>query len=73
MQFLNGDLVACLDEGVVVCLDNNNKDYFYLDIRHNLDEYFEIFSSHTPWNSLLKNLGTPMYITPWIYEERWLV
>ena len=37
MEFLNGDLVACLDEGVVVCLDNNNKDYFYVDIRHNLD------------------------------------
>ena len=28
MAFLDNDVVACFYEGVVACLDKNNKDYF---------------------------------------------
>ena len=33
-------LVSCLDEGVLVCLDDNNKDNFYVCIRDILDDYY---------------------------------
>ena len=49
ISFLNKGVVACLDEGVVACLDNNsNKDGFYVDIIHILDECFECFLFTNP-------------------------
>ena len=41
-------MASCLDEGVVACLDNNNKDNFDVDIEHSLGDYFGYFSFHTP-------------------------
>ena len=57
VEFLDGSAVTCLDDCVVALLDNNTKDYYYVDIRHSLDDCFEVFSLHNPWNSFLKNLG----------------
>ena len=35
--------MVCLDEGVVSCLDNNNKDNFDVDIRNSFDDCFGYF------------------------------
>ena len=47
-------VVACLDECVVGCLDKNNRDKFYLDIRHSLDDFLDIFYSLPLWDIFLK-------------------
>ena len=41
VAFLDEDGMACLDEDVMAFLDKSNKDNFYVDIRHILDDCFE--------------------------------
>ena len=43
MECFDVGVVASLDEGVVTCLDKNNKEYFDLNTRHILDDWFENF------------------------------
>ena len=46
--------VACLNEVVVVYLDNNNKHDFDVDIRHILDGFFDIFILTHPLEYILE-------------------
>ena len=57
VEFCEKDVVAWLDEGVVACLDKNNKDGFMW-----------IFSFHNPWNILLSKTWVAMYIPEWFFE-----
>ena len=34
VECLYKDEVACVDDYVLACLDNNDKDYFYVDFLH---------------------------------------
>ena len=47
-------VVGFFDEVVLELLDNNNKDNFYVDIKHSLDECFEYFIRARPLGYLLE-------------------
>ena len=54
MEFLDKDVVACLDEVVLACFDKENKGYFDVDIRNSLDDCYKFFSSYPPWYIFLE-------------------
>ena len=82
MEKNKSDVVACLDNGVMACLDEdvvefldkNNDNDFDMDIRHSLDECFEIFLLvHSLEYIIEGDLEWTIYSTPWLYKERWIV
>ena len=58
VEFLDEFVVACFYEGVLACLDNNNEDNFDVCIINVLDDFFNVFFSHTLWNRFLRE--------PWV-------
>ena len=62
MACLDQGVVACLYECVMSCLDNNNKDGFYLYIRHSIDDCLGYFLLVSPLGYIIEGTLVGQFI-----------